>query len=121
MTQMRYWNPATSSYYTETRAYNSRLQLKQVTVPGALDMEYRYTANQNNGQIWQQKDWISGEEVNYSYDGLQRLISAVTTDSPNWPQWGQSFSYDGFGNRTAATVTKGIAPSSSFNIDASTN
>ena len=114
---MRYWNPANSAYYTETRAYNSRLQLTRLTVPGALDMEYRYTANQNNGQIWQQKDWISGEEVTYAYDGLQRLISAATTDTA----WGQSFSYDGFGNRTAAMVTKGSAPSSSFSIDAATN
>ena len=30
-----------------------------------MDMEYRYSANQNNGQITQQKDWTSGEEVTY--------------------------------------------------------
>ncbi len=60
---------------------------------------------------------MSGEEVTYAYDTLNRLISAVTTG----PEWGQSFSYDGFGNRTAASVTKGSAPASSFNIDAATN
>ena len=60
---------------------------------------------------------MTGEEVTYAYDGLQRLISAVTTD----PAGGQSFSYDGFGNRTGATVTKGSGPSSSFTIDAATN
>jgi hypothetical protein len=41
-----------------------------------MDMEYRYTAGQNNGRIAQSKDWISGEEVTYAYDSLQRLISA---------------------------------------------
>src|SRR5258706_9650699 len=62
-------------------------------------------------------DWGAGQEVTYQYDSLQRLISAVTTG----PEWGQSFSYDGFGNRTTTTVTKGSAPSSSFTISAGTN
>jgi hypothetical protein len=41
-----------------------------------MDMEYRYTAGQNDGRIAQAKDWVSGEEVSYAYDSLQRLISA---------------------------------------------
>src|SRR5260221_6448690 len=82
-----------------------------------MDMEYRYALTQNNGQITQHKDWVSGEEVTYQYDSLQRLISAVTTG----PEWGQSFTYDGFGNRTGATVTKGSAPSSSMVYDSATN
>src|SRR5260370_31308059 len=80
-------------------------------------MEYRYSPNQNNGQITQQKDWISGEEVTYTYDSLQRLIGAVTTDT----SWGQSFTYDGFGNRTSAAVTKGSAPYGNWSYDAATN
>jgi RHS repeat-associated protein len=63
------------------------------------------------------KDWIGGEEVNYTYDALSRLSAAWTTG----PEWGQSYSYDGFGNRTAATVTKGTAPSSSLAFDPATN
>src|SRR5262249_3558074 len=65
-------------YNTETRTYNSRLQLTGITAPG-LNMEYRYSSTQNNGQITQQKDWVTGEEVTYSYDALQRLIAATTT------------------------------------------
>ena len=75
----------------------------------------------NNGQITQQKDWSGGEEVTYTYDSLQRLISAVTTDSPTVPQWGQSFAYDGFGNRTSATPIKGSAPYGNWSYDAATN
>ena len=60
-------------------------------------MTYQYSPNHNNGQITQQLDSVSGEQVTYTYDSLQRLISAVTTDS----SWGQSFTYDGFGNRTS--------------------
>jgi hypothetical protein len=36
------------------------LQLTRLTAPGLLDAEYRYSATQNNGQITQMKDWISG-------------------------------------------------------------
>jgi YD repeat-containing protein len=98
--------------YTETRTYNSRLQLTAVG-----SMEYRYSPTQNNGQITQQKDWSSGEEVTYAYDSLQRLISAVTTD----PSWGQSFTYDGFGNLTSQTQTKGRAPYGNWYYDPLTN
>jgi RHS repeat-associated protein len=60
---------------------------------------------------------VTGEEVNYSYDGLSRLSGAWSTG----PEWGQSYNYDGFGNRTAATVTKGSAPSSNLAFDPATN
>ena len=81
------------------------------------DMAYRYSATQNNGRTTQQKEWVSGEEVTYQYDALQRLISAVTTG----PEWGLSFSYEGFGNKTAQAVTKGSAPTAYLNYNAATN
>src|SRR5215469_9913337 len=61
----------------ESRTYNSRLQLTSLG-----SMSYQYSPNHNNGQITQQTDGISGEQVNYTYDSLNRLISAVTTDRP---------------------------------------
>ncbi|MEP7355398.1 MAG: hypothetical protein ABI824_19380 [Acidobacteriota bacterium] len=36
------------------------------------------------------------------------------------PSWGQTFSYDGFGNLTTVSVTKGSAPSLSASYSAST-
>ncbi len=104
------------SYLTETRQYNARLQLTRQTVAGVMDMEYRYPA-QNNGRITQSKDYITGEEVTYTYDSLQRLISAMTTG----PEWGQSFTYDGFGNLLNQTVTKGSAPSMSLLVSGTNN
>jgi len=111
---------STGNYYAEQRQYNNRLQLTRITgnfIPPAyatpangIDLEYRYTTAQNNGQMSQQKDWISGEEITYQYDSLTRLISAATTG----PEWGLSFAYDGFGNRTNQTVTKGSGPSSAL-------
>jgi RHS repeat-associated protein len=106
------------SLNNETRTYNSRLQLTRITTNGGANMEYRYSPTQNNGQITQQKDWNpGGEEVTYTYDSLQRLIGAVTTDS----SWGQAFTYDGFGNRTSASVTQGMAPHGNWSYYANTN
>jgi len=92
-------------FATEQRTYNARGQLTRLKLPGYLDEEYRYPAA-NAGRISSKKDWISGEEVVYQYDELNRLIHAETTSAA----WGLSFSYDGFGNRTAQTVTKGSGP-----------
>jgi RHS repeat-associated protein len=82
-----------------------------------MQLQYNYSATQNNGQITQSVDSLSGETVDYAYDSLNRLISAATTG----PQWGLSFGYDGFGNRLSQTVTKGSAPSNSVSVNASTN
>ena len=54
---------------------------------------------QPDGRITQRKDWVSGEEITYQYDSLNRLISAQTTG----PELGQSFGYDGFGNLLSQT------------------
>jgi hypothetical protein len=40
----------------------------------------------NTGQLWQMKNWITGEEVTYSYDELGRLAGAQTTG----PEWGRA-------------------------------
>jgi len=107
---------ATYNQYYKTRTHNNRLQLTSVG-----SMQYTYSPTQNNGQITKQKELPSGEEVTYMYDSLSRLIGAVTTDSPTVPQWGQAFTYDGFGNRTSASVTKGSAPYGTWTYDAATN
>jgi hypothetical protein len=46
-----------------TRTYNTLGQLTGMTKSRVMDMEYRYTAGQNNGRIWQSKDYVTGEEV----------------------------------------------------------
>ena len=111
------WTQLITPAGTETRQYNTLGQLTRMTIPGVIDFEYTFSATQNNGRITKMKDWISGEEVNYQYDALNRLISAVTTG----PEYGLSFTYDGFGNKAAQTVTKGTAPSMSVSVDPATN
>jgi YD repeat-containing protein len=43
-------------------------------------------------------DAVTGENVSYTYDALNRLIAAASTGSA---QWSGSYSYDGFGNLTS--------------------
>ena len=48
--------------------------------------------------------------------------SAVTTGSANYPQWGLSFSYGRYGNRTQQSVTAGSGvPSNCVGVNAATN
>jgi RHS repeat-associated protein len=94
------------SVYNETRSYNVMGQLTALS-NNSVNIAYSYSATQNNGKITSQTDYISGEQVVYAYDALNRLASAGATSNA----WGQSYTYDGFGNLTNQTVTAGTAPS----------
>ena len=111
---------------SETRTYNSLGQLTQLSIcpnysgycPASINTQYVYSATQNNGKITSETDVLSGEQVTYTYDSLNRLASATSSVNPGW---GQSYAYDGFGNLTTQTVTKGTAPSLSVSYDPATN
>jgi hypothetical protein len=92
--------------YTETLQYNANLQLTRLTAGGGqgIDFTYVYPSSGNNGRISQMTDNITSEQVNYTYDVLNRLVQAGTT----------TFAYDGFGNLTQQGQT-------SLSIDATTN
>src|SRR5207249_11460107 len=113
-----------SGSLTETRRYNALVQLKLLTSSTAVSgsnksFQYRYSATQNNGKITSQyyTDPVSAEEVTYTYDALNRLVSATATDL----SWGQSYNYDGFGNLTDQTTTHGSTPELHVTYNAATN
>jgi RHS repeat-associated protein len=56
------------------------------------------------------------QQVNYTYDSLKRLSTAGTAAG-----WGQAYTYDGFGNMTAATVTQGSGVNFTQSYDPATN
>ncbi len=142
-------NNATSAYYVSAVTYNAahqvtgfsdgngvstsrgysaqRLQLTSLSyTKGAqtvFSLDYDYTQNGgNNGQITQITDNAqAGRTVDYTYDSLHRLKTSVTTGSTPYPQWGLSWTYDRYANRTAQTVTYGSAPSSSVTVSTTTN
>jgi RHS repeat-associated protein len=100
------------------RIYNNLGQLTRMTKSGVMDMEYRYdTTTHNNGRIAQSKDYVTGEEVTYSYDSLNRLSHAETTDSA----WGTTYVYDGWGNLLQKNGTKGSPPPLNISYDPSLN
>uniref|UniRef100_Q024R2 YD repeat protein n=1 Tax=Solibacter usitatus (strain Ellin6076) TaxID=234267 RepID=Q024R2_SOLUE len=103
--------------YSETRTFNSLLQMTRQTVSGMMDMQYVYQNGQNNGRIVQSIDGIANETVTYTYDPLNRLSTANATNA----SWGQAFTYDGFGNLTGKSVTQGSAPALSVSYDPATN
>jgi RHS repeat-associated protein len=102
---------------SESRTYNSMLQLTDLT-SGSLHYQYAFSGIQNNAKITSETDVVSGEQITYTYDSLNRLASATSSVTPGW---GQSYNYDGFGNLTTQTVTKGTAPALSVSYDATTN
>jgi len=124
------WGPAGEllTFNNQTRTYNNLGQLTRIfnqvqtgwqgTQPvytTTMDMQYNYTAGQNNGRVAQTVDGVTGETVNYGYDSLNRLATAQASS------WGQSYSYDGWGNLNGKTVTYGSAPTYSANPDPSRN
>jgi YD repeat-containing protein len=76
----------------------------------------------NNGQTTSITDSVdSGRSLTYAYDSLNRITSAVTAGSTNYPKWGLSFAYDRYGNRTAQSVTAGTGPANSVTVSTSSN
>ena len=80
-------------------------------------MQYNYTAGQNNGRVAQTVDAVLGETVNYTYDMWNRLSTATATNG----NWGDSYTYDNFGNLTGKTPTVGSAPSMNVPANLATN
>jgi RHS repeat-associated protein len=100
---------------SETRSYNVMGQLTNVH-SGSMNITYNYSATQNNGKITSQVDNLTGEQVTYAYDSLQRLISAQAGST-----WGQGFAYDPFGNLTDKTALAGSVPTMHIVPDPLTN
>jgi RHS repeat-associated protein len=117
------YNAANQPLYdgTATRTYNSLLQMTSITGSG-MNMTYNYSTTRNNGQITSSVDAISEETITYQYDLLKRLESASGSGSLSGKNWGETYTYDGFGNMTqmAPTGTAG-APSLSVTVNANTN
>ncbi len=90
-------------------------------------MAYSYTQNGgNNGQITRITDNTgtdeAGRTVDYTYDELGRLKTAVTVGSTAYPQWGLEWSYDRYGNRNqTVTVPDGTVGGTSLSFSVTTN
>jgi len=102
---------------SETRSYNDLQQLTGIqaaltAAPNTVrfDLSYAYpAAGGNNGRISAEINNPTNTQVSYTYDQVNRLATAASATGGT-TNWGLSFSYDVYGNRTAQTVTAGSAP-----------
>ena len=110
-----------------TFGYSNRLQRNSLQyVKGSntlFNLSYAFgSAGSNNGDISYITDNVdNGRSSAYIYDSLNRLSIASTVGSANYSQWGLSWTYDRYGNRTAQTVIAGSAPSNSVSVSPTTN
>jgi RHS repeat-associated protein len=97
--------PGASGIFTEQWQYSpGRLQPTSVDVTGRLSLRYFYCLNEllscqsNNGSVRRQRI-LSPLNVtqDYTYDGLDRLLTATETGGTD--EWSQTYSYDVYGNR----------------------
>ena len=100
----------------ETRTYNTLNQLTNITAGTSENLTYSYpTTGTNNGKVSSMYNAISGETVTYTYDSLNRLLTA------NGSGWGEQYGFDGFGNLLSKTVTAGSGPSLSQAVNPANN
>jgi RHS repeat-associated protein len=85
----------------EHAGFNSRLQSTQIglgtagTNSSVLELDYNYGTTNNNGNVQSQSITVPGAAAltqSYSYDQLNRLLSAQETSGGN-PSWQQAFTY----------------------------
>jgi RHS repeat-associated protein len=104
---------------TETRGYNTLNQLTSINAQntsGTIEnLTYNYPTGTNNGKVSSMYNAVSGETVTYTYDSLNRLLTA------NGSGWGQQYGFDAFGNLLSKTVTSGSGPSLSQAVNTANN
>ena len=99
----------------ETRSYNVLNQLTNVTAGSAENLTYSYPTGANNGKASSMYNAVSGETVTYTYDSLNRLLTASGSG------WGEQYGFDPFGNLLSKTVTSGSGPSMSISVNTANN
>jgi RHS repeat-associated protein len=109
-----------------SNTYNTRLEpneLKASSSAGtAMDLSYSFVdaSSHNNGnviQITNNKDTTRTQQ--FTYDSLNRILTAKTTSTTGTNCWGQSFGYDQWANLTSASVSQCTAPM--LSVTAGTN
>ncbi len=96
----------------QSAQYSSRLQPTTLTVtkvsPASTVMNFTYTftnaSGQNNGNVVAMSDMVQNLAYGFQYDELNRLARAETTNSN---LWGNTYSYDIWGNLHAKNQIAG--------------
>jgi YD repeat-containing protein len=119
------------SDYADGYLYNNRNQLTNITIQKGVAnyASFGYTYNTvNTGrvhslarQMWNTAGTqVVNETVLYQYNTIGRLASATATTGISGQAWGQTYTYDGFGN-LYNTVGSGMAAPFNLNSQSSLN
>ncbi len=93
---------STTNTYDATKLY--RLNSKVTTISGgshAQDLAYTYDANGNITRIVDNSATNSKKTTDYTYDALNRLLTATTTGAVNNQDYTETYTYDAIGNITS--------------------
>ncbi len=84
---------------TEIRAYNNRLETTGIEGTSSagtpLNLAYSYVTGNNGNIATQTNNVSSGRSQSYSYDSLNRLLTAQAQSTSGGDCWGQSFGNNG--------------------------
>jgi hypothetical protein len=84
---------------TESRTYNNRLEVTAIQATSSagtpLNLSYSYVTGNNGNIATQTNNVTSGRTQAYTYDSLNRLLTAQTSAASGGDCWGQSFGNGG--------------------------
>jgi RHS repeat-associated protein len=115
---------------TENRTYNNRLETTGIQATSsagtALNLAYGFVTGNNGNIATQTNNVTSGRTETYTYDALNRLLTAQTAATSGGDCWGQSFGNGGppptmatdpLANLFYATATQCSAPQPRFTVN----
>jgi len=113
--------------FTETSTYNKRFQpLNQQVASSIITPLYRSygfydSASHNNGNVASIADNLApGRTQNFTYDNLNRILTAKTFSTSGADCWAQQFGYDAWGNLLTALPTQSGCSMTQLNVGVNT-
>lgn len=123
-----------SSGITESRSYNNRLEITGIlatpSVGTPLNLTYSYGSGNNGNIATQINNATGGRTQTYTYDPLNRLLTAQSAATSGQDCWGQSFGNNGppptlaadaLANLFYTSSTKCSSPSPQYTMNTSDN
>lgn len=112
--------------------YNTRFQLSQVaigsTAASLLVKDYDYRPGSDDGDVYSVTDENDARRSQaFAYDTVNRLtcaqagVTSLGSTCTGTGAWGDSYSYDDFGNLTAKNSTQGVGEQIAMTVDDATN
>src|SRR5579862_2249078 len=104
------------SYTYDGRFRPSRVQATNLVGGGTqMDMSYAYYANSDVHVVTNNLD--NTRTATYAFDNLNRISTASSQATSGTNCWGQSYSYDRYGNMTAINSTQCSSPTMSVTVN----